>query len=107
MARAWVNFNATGTIAIRTSVNVSSITDNGTSDYTINFTTAMADANYAVIASASVNAGARTGAIVGINSKVVGGWDNFTPTTSACRITVSDDTSTNYDPTHVCVSIFR
>jgi hypothetical protein len=45
-ARAWVNFNGTGTVAIRASGNVSSITDNGTGDYTINFTTAMADANY-------------------------------------------------------------
>lgn len=46
--RAWVNFNGTGTVAIRASGNVSSITDNGTGDYTINFTTAMPDANYAV-----------------------------------------------------------
>jgi hypothetical protein len=44
--RAWVNFNGTGTVAIRASGNVSSITDNGTGDYTINFTTAMPDANY-------------------------------------------------------------
>ena len=46
-ARAWVNFNGTGTVAIRESGNVSSITDNGTGDYTVNFTTALADANYA------------------------------------------------------------
>ena len=45
-ARAWVNFNGTGTVAIRASGNVSSITDNGTGDYTVNFTTAMPDANY-------------------------------------------------------------
>ena len=45
--RAWVNFNGTGTVAIRASGNVSSITDNGTGDYTVNFTTAMPDANYA------------------------------------------------------------
>jgi hypothetical protein len=44
--RAWVNFNGTGTVAIRASGNVSSITDNGTGDYTVNFTTAMSDANY-------------------------------------------------------------
>lgn len=44
--RAWVNFNGTGTVAIRASFNVSSITDNGTGDYTVNFTTAMPDANY-------------------------------------------------------------
>ena len=46
--RAWVNFNGTGTVAIRASGNVSSITDNGTGDYTVNFTTAMPDANYSV-----------------------------------------------------------
>jgi hypothetical protein len=44
--RAWVNFNGTGTVAIRGSGNVSSITDNGTGIYTINFTTAMPDTNY-------------------------------------------------------------
>ena len=44
--RAWVNFNGTGTVAIRASGNVTSITDNGTGDYTVNFTTAMPDANY-------------------------------------------------------------
>jgi hypothetical protein len=45
-ARAWVNFNGTGTVAIRASGNVSSITDNGVGDYTVNFTTAMPDADY-------------------------------------------------------------
>jgi uncharacterized protein (AIM24 family) len=47
-----VNFNGTGTVAIRASGNVSSITDNGTGDYTVNFTTAMPDANYAIAAMA-------------------------------------------------------
>jgi hypothetical protein len=51
--RAWVNFNGTGTVAIRASGNVSSITDNGTGDYTVNFTTAMPDANYSVSALSS------------------------------------------------------
>jgi hypothetical protein len=50
---AWVNFNGTGTVAIRASGNVSSITDNGTGDYTVNFTTAMTDANYAVVGTAN------------------------------------------------------
>jgi hypothetical protein len=50
--RAWVNFNGTGTVAIRASGNVSSITDNGAGDYTVNFTTAMPDANYAISAMA-------------------------------------------------------
>jgi hypothetical protein len=49
--RAWVNFNGTGTVAIRASGNVTSITDNGTGDYTVNFTTAMPDANYSALVS--------------------------------------------------------
>ena len=52
-ARAWVNFNGTGTVAIRASGNVSSITDNGTGDYTVNFTTAMPDVNYAFSANSN------------------------------------------------------
>jgi hypothetical protein len=55
LCRAWVNFNGTGTVAIRASFNVSSITDNGAGDYTVNFTNAMPDANYATIGSASGN----------------------------------------------------
>jgi hypothetical protein len=49
-AKAWVNFNGTGTVAIRSSYNVSSITDNGTGDYTVNFTTALPNANYSAVA---------------------------------------------------------
>jgi hypothetical protein len=47
-AKAWVNFDGTGTVAIRAAYNVSSITDNGTGDYTVNFTTALPDADYSV-----------------------------------------------------------
>jgi len=46
--RAWVNFNGTGTVAIRASGNVSSITDNGVGMFTINFANAMPDANYVI-----------------------------------------------------------
>lgn len=46
LARAWVNFNGTGTVAIRASGNVSSITDIGVGNYTVNFASAMPDANY-------------------------------------------------------------
>ena len=49
--RAWVNFNGTGTVAIRAAFNCSSVTDNGTCSYTINFTVAMPDENYATVAS--------------------------------------------------------
>lgn len=53
--RAWVNFNGTGTVAIRSSGNVTSITDNGVGNYTVNLTTAMPDANYTTVASGSYN----------------------------------------------------
>ena len=48
-AKAWVNFDGTGTISIRGSFNVSSLTDNGTGNYTVNFTTAMTDVNYCAL----------------------------------------------------------
>ena len=53
-ALAWVNFNGTGTVAIRSSYNVSSITDLGTGNYTVNFATALSDANYSTISSTSL-----------------------------------------------------
>ena len=46
-AKAWFNFNGTGTVAIGDSLNVSSITDNSTGNYTVNFTTSINNANYA------------------------------------------------------------
>lgn len=55
-AKAWVNFNGTGTVAIRASGNVSSITDNGTGDYTVNFTTSMPDASYSSTSYAGLDA---------------------------------------------------
>jgi len=48
IAKAWVNFNGTGTIAARDSENVSSLTDNGTGDYTTNFTSAFANVNFTI-----------------------------------------------------------
>ena len=55
--RAWVNFNGQSTVAIRGSGNVTSITDNGTGDYRINFTTAMPDINYCSLATGTGNEG--------------------------------------------------
>ena len=76
--RAWVNFNGTGTVAIRESGNVTSITDHGTGDYTVNFTTAMPDANYAVTGM-SRNIGGTGGFYVELSS-------TSAPTTSSYRI---------------------
>jgi hypothetical protein len=80
IAKAWVNFNGTGTVAIRSAFNVSSITDNGTGDYTINFTTAMADANYAFAGSGVNDA---------INTNIVTSNPTTARTTTALRITVA------------------
>jgi hypothetical protein len=55
LCRAWVNFNGTGTVAIRASGNVSSIIDGGTGIYGVNFTTAITDANYSAVASSSLD----------------------------------------------------
>jgi len=76
-ARAWVNFNGTGTLAIRGSGNVSSVTDNGTGDYTINFATAMPDANYAMVGMSRDKTG-------GLSSPEV--HPTTAPTSSALRI---------------------
>ena len=48
-AKAWINFNGSGTIAIRDSINITSITDNGTGDYDITIANDMANANYATL----------------------------------------------------------
>jgi len=78
--RAWVNFNGTGTVAIRASFNVTSITDNNTGDYTVNFTTAMSDANYTALlisVGASTNEMSR---IVGIKGVTASGATTKTTT---------------------------
>ena len=49
LVKVWVNFDGTGTIAIRDDFNVTDLTDNGTGDYTVNFTNSMSDTNYAVV----------------------------------------------------------
>lgn len=93
-ARAWVNFNGTGTVAIRASGNVSSITDNGTGDYTVNFTTAMADANYSLVMTSDYGAA-----------------NNFlttAPATSSARVqTFVTTTGATQDRTWIGVAIFR
>ena len=65
-AKAWINFNGSGTVSIRDSFNVSTLTDNGTGDYTISFTTAMANTNYAVTCTSSAQHNFTT-AIIGVD----------------------------------------
>ena len=105
--RAWVNFNGTGTVAIRASGNVSSITDNGTGDYTVNFTTAMPDANYSSVVSQSNDVGF-TPQLIAVNNKSAGGYANVTPTTSAFRFTGGRATDgAAVDILYALVSVFR
>jgi hypothetical protein len=95
--RAWVNFNGTGTVAIRASGNVSSITDNGTGDYTVNFTTAMQDADYCVSGSS---------ASPGVAGSIF--LPSFLTTTTARIQTVSNaSTAVLADASQVCVAVFR
>lgn len=96
--RAWVNFNGTGTVAIRASGNVSSITDNSTGDYTVNFATAMVDANYSVVGSTGQGDVTFQG-----NSVSQAGFPAWT--VSSARILTR--AGANYDTTTICVAIFR
>jgi len=103
--RAWVNFNGTSTVAIRASFNVTSITDNGTGDYTVNFTTAMPDANYSANGS-FMRSGA--GALNPLPFVVANGaafGDTFL--TSSLKIICSDYAATKFDPLAASVAVFR
>jgi hypothetical protein len=97
--RAWVNFNGSGTPAIRDSGNVSSITDNGTGNYDVNFSSAMPDANY-VISGVSGESGAMA------NHRAVSVYNDALQTTY-CEIKVGGDTSTHYDDSIILIAVFR
>lgn len=90
--RAWVNFNGTGTVAIRSSGNVTSITDNGTGNYTVNLTTAMPDANYSALTNGDASYTSFTQSL-GVSSFVI----RFQ----------SNSSGTYFDSTTMSASIFR
>jgi hypothetical protein len=94
--RAWVNFNSQGTVAIRGSGNVSSITDGGTGTFTINFTTAMPDVNYAAVGSAVNSANFFTGITSTAEFQL-----------SGCTIRVTTDAGSLNDPTFCSYAFFR
>ena len=98
--RAWVNFNGTGTVSIRASGNVSSITDNGTGNYTVNFATAMPDANYSVNVTASAIPAISTGVIGTLNGSSL-------PASGSVAVTTISDNAIFRDPAVVTVSVFR
>jgi hypothetical protein len=97
--KAWVNFNGTGTVAIRASYNVSSITDNGNGDYTVNFTSALTDANYSTSYTVSNDLGSvSTGQLF---VKVA------TQTSSAARVLSISPAASFTDVNYGAVAIFR
>jgi hypothetical protein len=101
--KAWVNFNGTGTVAIRGSMNVSSIGDNGNGLYTVNFTTAMPDANYAAAGMTATG----SGVWVAIGQTWADTTQQDALTTTTLKIRVTEETNTSVDTDPVCVTIFR
>ena len=94
-AKAWVNFNGTGTVAIRgTPFNVTSITDNGTGDYTVNFTNALSDANYATLTASNVLNPTDGGLAAAVN------------TTTACRFSTVNTAFVRTDGTFIHFAAF-
>ena len=103
LAKAWVNFNGTGTVAIRASYNVSSITDNGTGDYTVNFTTALADANSSAnVTFQRMDATTFETGYSGIRTNT-----SSNITASSVRVYTALSTTAATDAGQVCVAIFR
>lgn len=100
LCKAWVNFAGDGTVAIRASYNVSSITDNGVGDYRVNFATALADGFYA----ACVNSGNSTGA--GQGSWTVA-WSVASSTASNLRVGAFSLGGSYQDQDQVMIAIFR
>lgn len=98
LARIWCNFNSVTTTTINDSLGISSLTDNGTGDTTLNFTTAMPSINYSYIATTHAN----TGDLV----NVIGRRSDTSPTTTALRLLQRNQAGTAFDSNYVCVAIF-
>ena len=97
-AKAWVNFNGEGTLAVRDSHNVSSVTDNASGDYTVNFSNNLANANYAFSGGAgSANSGMRV---------VVQPFENYPPAVGSCRFNTTYVHGSVSDSRIACVTIF-
>lgn len=97
LCRAWVNFNGVTTATIRASFNVSSVTRNGTGDYTVNFTSALSDANYATNLYAY-----STGA-----NNLLMARTGYAPSTASIRLGVYNTTPSLSDVEYINVAIFR
>jgi len=101
-AKAFVNFNGTGTVTIRNGFNVSSITDNGIGNYNVNFTDAIADANYSIFANCADVGNSYA------NQQNAQPAPDFTATTSLCKVITGNSISAAYaDFAKVFVAIHR
>jgi len=106
-ARAWVSFNGTGTVAINASGNVTSITDNGVGDYTVNLTTAMSDANYSVALVANASYGVDRSCHPALFTNISAATES-TPTTSAFKVGFSNAAGgAGQDLKYISVAVFR
>ena len=105
--KAWVNFNGTGVVAIRDEMNVSSITDNGAGDYTVNFETAFPDNNYCFLVSGDgASNAARTGSLIGGGVAVPLGLSYAQAVqTNLLRVTTRENSAAGFDYTSVTVAI--
>lgn len=98
LCKAWVNISGTGTISIRGSGNVSSLTDNGAGAYYVNFTNTMSDTNYSVVGTAGDNT-----TFTSRNT-----WcTTFTDSTSRCAVATFDETGGAQDRELISVAVFR
>ena len=106
IAKAWVNFVGS-TATINGSFNVSSVTRNGTGDYTVTFTTAMPNIYYSVSASSSPNTASSARTITQMFTSA-GGTATTAPTTSAFRFIVNNypNAGTNFDPDYAMATVF-
>ena len=103
-AKAWVNFNGTGTVAVRQSGNITSITDNGTGDYTANFTTALTDADYVAVASARrLTASGYLSVATDVNTA----GSSFTRTTAAYQVQMQNVVGGLNDNPFTQIAFFR
>jgi hypothetical protein len=104
LAKAWINYKGTATVSIRASYNVSSVTVNGSGDYTINFTSAFADTNYAVTGGAGTSAGGAGYRFLAVGS---GNSGNFSMQTTSVRVQTAYDALNKGDADVVCIAVYR
>jgi len=105
-AKAWVNFNGTGTVAIRGSGNVTSITDLGTGVYNVNFATALVDANYSAVGTVSVKGSGNSAR----HNVTLGDPDGTYGSYTTTAINFRCDNAQSYvasDPLVMSVAVFR